>query len=91
MEVLDPNIRLITRKNFVLLCSEIDNVGLSLLLYQRNILSNGDLDNIFDRASRRERNVRLLQIILRKSNETFNIFCQCLIETGREDLKKIFD
>ena len=88
---LDNKIRNKVRNNFVRLCSELDNIGISLLLYQRLVLTSADLDLILDRVSRRERNIRLLQIILRKNQEQFRVFCDCLTETGREDLKKLLD
>ena len=88
---IDDKIRLKIRSNFVTLCSELDNIGISLLLYQRQVLNNADLDLILDRVSRRERNIKLLQIILRKNLDKFKTFCSCLVEIGREDLKQLFD
>ena len=87
---IDDKTRIIIRSNFVKLCAEIDNVGLSLLLYQRGILSCANLDLILDKCSRRERNMRLLQIITRKGSKSFQTFCDCLGETGHQDLKKLF-
>ena len=88
---IDDKIRLKIRSYFVTLCSELDNIGISLLLYQRQVLNNADLDLILDRVSRRERNIKLLQIILRKNLDKFKTFCSCVIEIGTEDLKQLFD
>ena len=86
---IDAKTRMKIRQNFVTLCSEIDNIGVSLLLYQRPVLTNNEFDLIIDRIDRRERNIRLMQILLRKNQQQFVIFCECLLETGRGDLKKI--
>ena len=56
--------RMKIRQNFVTLCSEIDNIGVSLLLYQRHVLTNNEFDLIIDRIDRRERNIRLMQMLL---------------------------
>ena len=86
---IDAKTQMKIRQNFVTLCSEIDNIGVSLLLYQRHVLTNNEFDLIIDRIDRRERNIRLMQMLLRKNQQQFEIFCECLLETGRRDLKKI--
>ena len=77
---IDAKTRMKIRQNFVTLCSEIDNTG---------VLTNNEFDLIIDRIDRRERNIRLMQMLLRKNQQQFKIFCECLLETGRGDLKKI--
>ena len=83
--------RNIIRNNFVHLCNEIDSTTLALMLYEVRILSESQLDLIFDRLGRRERNIIILLILLRKNGESFQKFKDSLTLMGRQDLYKLLN
>ena len=86
MEVDRSSHKTALRRNLARLCNKIDSTALALMLYENRVISDCQLDLIFDRLGRRERNVIVLLIVMRKNAEVFKIFCECLTNMDRHDL-----
>ena len=55
------------RRDFTRLCNEIDITALALMLYENRAISDCQLDLIVDRLGRREPDIIVLLIVMRKN------------------------